>query len=761
MTPDSDERPRSNVIRSHSLQSEHLERVAPDLARDGSNSDLKSYFNFLFDNRWLIGAVTLIATLAGVLFAFSAKPVYESNMTIHVEETSPNASKNILSEASSLFETKKPAIAEMELLRSRMVIAPAVDRLRLDIDVKPKYFPIARFWPADADELSDPGLFGYGGYTWGAERIDISIFNVPATMLNRAWVITAQGNNRYRLDDEIRHLAWEGIVGTTLTARSADGDIELRVDRLDAKPGAKFLLSRSSKQRVIATIQSALSIVEQGKQSGVIQVTLQGESPTLVRNTLDEIGREYLRQNLARKTEEAEKSLAFLNMQLPALKLELERAEAEYNQFRNRHGTINLGEEAKISLAHSAEARNKRAELLQRRNELLTRLGDKHPTVVGINKQLEGIDSEVQEASEHIRTLPQIEQDELRLERNIKVNTDLYTGLSNTAQQLRLLAGSKVSNVRMVDAPTVPENPVTPNRRLIISGAVLMGLLLGTVGAFARKALSGRLDTPKAIEKMLGARVVHASIPHSSYQQQLSRQSVGDDRRIPMLARVSPGDPAIEALRSFRAALQFAMPGFRNNIVILTGPTPRLGKSFVSANAATVIAAGGKKVLLIDMDLRNGHLHRYFGTEKKNGLYESVTGAARIDHIIRHEVMDNLDFIPTGAWTPEQPEFLTHRNFGAWLKTVSTKYDLVLIDAPPVLSVADTVIIGEHAGAVFLLARAGITTEDEINESVRRLNQAGISPEGIVFNDATVRRGVYKYQYRYQQPRRLGWKSPL
>jgi tyrosine-protein kinase Etk/Wzc len=762
MTPDSDERPRSNVIRSHSIKSEHVERAVPELARDGSTNDLRSYFNFLFDNRWLIGVVSLVATLAGMLYAFSAKPVYESNMTIHVEETSPNATKNALSEASSLFETKKPAIAEMELLRSRMVIAPAIDKLRLDIDVRPKYFPIARFWSADADanELSTPGIFGYGGYVWGAERIEVAVFNVPEHMLNRALVITAQGNNRYRLKDETRHRAWDGIVGTTLTARSTDGDIELRVERLDAKPGAKFLLRRLSKQRVMATIQNALSTSEQGKQSGVIQVTLQGESPTLVRNALNEIGREYLRQNLARKTEEAEKSLAFLNMQLPALKLELERAEAEYNQFRNRHGTINLAEEARISLAHSAAASNKRAEVLQRRNELLTRLGDQHPTIVGINKQLQDIDAEISGASDHIRTLPQMEQDELRLARNIKVNTDLYTGLSNTAQQLRLLAGSKVSNVRMVDAPTKPESPVTPNRPLIISSAVLMGLLLGTVGAFARKALSGRIDTPKAIEKMLGGRVVHATIPHSTYQQQLARQSVDDSRRIPMLAKVSPGDPAIEALRSFRAALQFAMPMFRNNIVMLTGPTPRLGKSFVSANAATVIAAGGKKVLLIDMDLRNGHLHRYFGTEKQNGLYESVTGAARVDQIVRHGVMDNLDFIPTGAWTPDHPEFLTHRGFGAWLKAVSARYDLVLIDAPPVLAAADALIIGEHAGAVFILARAGITTEDEINESVRRLNQAGISPEGIVFNDAKVRRGVYQYQYEYQQPRRLGWKSP-
>jgi tyrosine-protein kinase Etk/Wzc len=743
------------------MMSEHSNETAPDFAQGSSAGDLKTYFNLLFDNRWLIVVVAAIVTLVGIVYAFSTKPVYEANMTIHVEEPSPNATKNILSEVSSLFETKKATMAEMELLRSRMVISPAVDKLQLDIDIQPKHFPIAGFWRAGANRnrLSEPGIFGYGGYVWGAERVDVSVFNVPAPMLNRAFVITAQGKNQYRLVDEQTHMAWNGTVGATMVAKTGAGDIELRVERLDAKPGAQFLLRRIPKQSLIAAIQGALAIAELGKQSGVIEVKLQGDNPILVRDLLNEIGSQYLRQNLAHATEEAEKSLAFLDLQLPALKLQLERSEAAYNQFRNQHGTVSLGEEARISLQESAAAKAKRSEVLQKRNELLTRLGDQHPAVVGLNKQLKDIDEEIKNNADHIRTLPLLEQDELKLTRDVKVNTDLYSTLSNTTQQLRVLAVSKVSNVRMVDAPTAPDIPIKPKRPLIISAAVLMGLLLGMGAAFVRRALSGSIDSPKTIERTLGARVVLASIPHSSQQQQLTKQSAGESRRIPMLAKVSPDDPAIEALRSFRAALHFAMPNFRNNIVMITGPTSRLGKSFVSANTAAVIAASGKKVLLIDMDLRNGHLHRYFGTEMQNGLYEAVTGAVPADQIIRREVMKNLDFIPTGAWTPSQFEFLMHPDFDAWLQTISARYDLVLIDAPPVLAVADAVIIGARSGAVFILARAGMTTEDEINESVRRLNQAGISPEGILYNDARLRRGSYEYQYQYAHPERIVWKG--
>lgn len=739
------------------MVSEHIERHAPDVVKDAGAGELKTYFNVLFDNLWLILAVAFVVSVGGVLYAMGTRSVYEANMTILVEETSPNATKNILSEASSLFETKKATVSEMELLRSRLVIAPVVDKLRLYIEVQPKYFPLvgAAIANARGGELSEPGIFGYGGYAWGAEKMQVSTFNVAGAMQNRSFVVTAKGDNAYRLTDEKSRVSWDGKLGTPLRATLGDGGLELRVDRLDAKPGAQFLLRRLSKQGLITGIQNSLRIAEQGRQSGVVEVRLQGENPELVQAILDETAREYLRQTVARKREDAEKSLAFLDMQLVPLRAQLDQAEAEYSQFRRRHGTVNLADEARVGVEQAAAAKARRAELQQKKAELLTRYGEKHPVLVALNNQLNDMDLAARKDGELIKVLPALEQDEVRLTRDNKVKSELYTALSNTAQQLRILAASKASNVRLVDAPTLPEAPIKPNRSLIISAAVMMGLFLGMVAAFVKRAASTGIDGPKAIEKMLGARVVQVSVPHSSYQQQLIKQAARGSRQIPMLARVAPEDPAIEALRSFRAALQFSMPYFRNNIVMITGATSRLGKSFISANGATVIAASGKRVLLIDADLREGHLHRYFGNEPTPGLYEAVTGAVAVEKIIWREVMKNLDFIPTGAWPKNPSEFLTNPNFGALLESVSKNYDLVMIDAPRVLGMADALIIGAHAGAVFLLARAGMTTEDEINEAIKRLNQAGIAPEGILFNDLRVRRGTPEYQYKPRETQQI------
>ncbi|MGV8898787.1 MAG: polysaccharide biosynthesis tyrosine autokinase [Burkholderiaceae bacterium] len=728
-----------------------IQQPAPRSIQIDDEDDIgfATYLNILFDHRWLIIKIALAFTLLGIAYAFIAKPLYEANMMIHVEENKPKEAKNILGEMASTFEVKTAATSEIELLRSRLVVSRAVDNLRLYIDAHPKYLPIVGAFIAEKNkQLSTPGLFGFGAYVWGAEKIDVPIFNVPDVMLNREFVLTAEDNGHFRVNEPKQNIEWKGRVGNTLNIKTDVGNIELRVQQLAAKPGAQFLLTRSSRLTTIENVQKAMTITEQGKESGIIAVTLQGSNPKLVNLILSEIGREYMHQNLARKTEEAEKSLSFLNTQLPELKQQLQQSEAKYNQFRNTHGTIDLNEEAKISLQRSAAAKTKLLDLQQRKTELLTQFTEQHPLVIGLNNQIRAMSNEINTVAAHIKQLPMLEQEVVSLNRDIKVNSDLYSALLNTSQQLRLITVGTVSNVRMVDTPMMPEKPVRPNRPVIIALAVLMGLFLGVISAFIKKSLRGVIDDPHEIEKMLGV-PVYASIPHSKMQKELLEEATGTSKKLPLLARVSSTDIAIEGLRNFRAAVQFSLSRSKNNIVLIAGPTAGMGKTFVSVNLAAIMAASGKKVLLIDADFRNGHIHRYFGLGRQSGLSDYISGANRLDQIIHHDVIENMDFISTGSLPPNPSELLLHPNFGGLLESLSSKYDLVLIDATPILPVADTLIIGTHANSIYLVARAGITTPSEISESVKRLNQAGLAPKGVVFNDMVVKPGRYGYGYTY------------
>jgi tyrosine-protein kinase Etk/Wzc len=726
-----------------------LQLPGPVAPPQDDDTDLHSYLDTLQDNRGLIAAIALTVSLLGAGYAFTAKPVYESNLMIHVEEGTSNGSNNILSEMDSLFDYRSGTTAEIELLKSRLVVSRAIDNLRLYVHARPKRFPVIGSWLAKRNkDLSAPGLFGYGGYTWGAENIEVAAFNVPDGLLNKQFILTLGENGQYQLRQGEFDIELTGTVGSVLKADTANGPIELHIGTIEANPGAEFYLTRSSRLSTIQNIQGSLSVTEEGRQSGVINATLQGSSPEMVSGVLTEIGREYARQNAERKTEEANRALATLDKQLPELKKQLEQSEAELNRFRNTHGTVDLGEEAKISLQQSAAAKLRLLDLQQKRTELLGRYTENHPQVMAVNDQIRQINGEIRRAADHIKTLPLLEQDVLRLTREVKVNTELYTALANTAQQLRLITIGKGNNVRLVDMPMTPEKPVTPNRPKIIAIAVLLGLFLGVMAAFIRKALRSGIEDAAEIEKMLGM-PVYATIPHSKTQEDLYEETSSNSKRLPLLARVSSNDIAIESLRTFRAALQHGMARAKNNMVLIAGPTPGMGKTFVSVNLASIMAASGKRVVLIDADLRNGHLHRYFDLGRQNGLTDCIAGARRIDQVVHKGVMDNMDFVSTGSLPSNPAELLLHPNLEIILKSLSSSYDVVLIDAAPILPVADTLIIGAHVGSIYVMTRSGVTTPGEISEAMKRLHQAGLAPKGVVFNDVQARPGRYGYGYRY------------
>jgi tyrosine-protein kinase Etk/Wzc len=725
-----------------------IPQFAQPLEQEDDAIDLASYLELLIDHRWLIAAVALAVSLVGVAYAFMATPIYQTNILVQVED-SASSSKNILGDLSSMFDMKAAATAEIEILRSRFVLTRAVNNTSLYINVEPKYFPVAGRWIASRNKLlSEPGLFGRGGYVWGAERADVGLFNVPEALEGRRFNLIAEGNDRFRLTQDDAGITIAGRVGEVIKQQTDEGEITLRVDRLVAKAGAQFALTRQSVLATVEKLQTELAIAEKGKQSGIISVALEGADAIRTANTLNEIGRVYISQNVDRKSEEAEKSLAFLEQQLPQLKAGLEISEAKYNALRNTRGTVDLGEEAKSILQQSVLAQTRMVELKQKRDELSTRFQDENPLLVAVDQQIRTLNNELGSINGKIKTMPAIEQDVFRLTRDVKVNTDLYTSLLNSAQQLRLVKASKVGNARLLDTAAKPVKPVRPNRAMVVALAGLIGLFLGVVAAFVRRSMFGGIEDPHDVEQMLGM-TVSAAIPHSNLQEQLFTQIHGKARKVSVLAHDAPEDGAIESLRSFRTSLQFSMLGAKNNIVMITGPTPGLGKSFVSVNLAAILATTGKKILLIDGDLRKGYLNRYFGLERDNGLSEVISAQVSVSQAIHVNVVENVDFLPTGALPPRPAELLAHANFGACLKTLSEQYDMIVIDTAPVLAVSDSLAVAPHVGAVFNVMRSGISTMGEIEEAVKRFKQSGNDVAGVIFNDMKPRAGRYGYGSKY------------
>ncbi|WP_310633833.1 polysaccharide biosynthesis tyrosine autokinase [Paraburkholderia sp.] len=710
--------------------------IAPESGHMGNLLDT------LYAGRKTILAATIVCTLVGCVYALLAAPVYESDMLIQVEQN-PNAAKSALADLSSQFAVKTEASAEMEVLRSRMVVSAAVDATRLYIHASPRYFPVVGRWAAQHLNLS--GWSGWGGYAWGDEAIDVPRFDVPARLQGRPFVLTYQGEGAYTLTFGGNTL--EGKVGQPLHAEVVGGTIDLLVNRIEGQTGTVFSLSRSSELSAIQQLQTALAISEKGKESDVIGVALDGDDPVLTSTILNAIGNEYIRQNAQRTQEEAQKSIAFLDKQLPQLKDQLEKAENEYNTFRSEHGAVNLGAEATSLLQSSALAQSRLADLRQQRAQLLARFTDDNPAVVAINGQISEAEKAMVELAGQTRALPPLEQHLVRLQREVTVDTNIYTNLLNNREQMRLLKAGRVSNVRMIDAAVPSEGPIRPKRAVLVIAAFFTGLFVGAAIVLVRHRLKRGVSMVDEIEVGTGL-AVFAAVPRSRLQHTLTRRVPnGAPGANTVLAHTAAFDAAVESLRSFRSALEYSLANASNHVVLLAGPTPMVGKSFVSVNLAAVFGASGKRVLLIDADLRRGSLNLHTGVPSSPGLTDVVDYLQDYDQVVHRQVMPGVDFVATGGYVTNASELLRQDSFKDFVDWANEAYDLVLIDAPPVLPVADAGIIGQLAGTVFVIARQGTTSVAELRESVRRFEQVGVPIRGVIFNDMTARPGRYGDAY--------------
>jgi len=293
---------------------------------------------------------------------------------------------------------------------------------------------------------------------------------------------------------------------------------------------------------------------------------------------------------------------------------------------------------------------------------------------------------------------------------------------------------------------------VKPNKSLIRILSLLLGAFAGVAVAFMRKALSGGVEDPDLIEKHINI-PVYATIAHSKNQDRLYKELKSGETKQMILAIEHPDDIAIESIRNLRTALHFGTMEVKNNCIMIAGPSPTVGKTFVSVNLAVVLASNDKNVLLIDGDMRRGHLHKYLGLKRGNGLSEFISGDIPIGQVLHQTTVKGLTFIPTGERPPNPAELLLHKRFMNCLSVLTPRFDHIIIDSPPILAVTDATIIGQMAGATLMVLKSGEHPMREIEQSVKRLRQAGVNLRGLLINDISLqsqRYGAGKYNYQYQ-----------
>ncbi|EPH3319720.1 polysaccharide biosynthesis tyrosine autokinase [Acinetobacter baumannii] len=706
--------------------------------------DLKELFFSLIAQWKLIALCVILSVVCALLYLRVTPDTYSVDALVQVED-SKGASAVLLGDLSQMIEQKSPAQAEIEILKSRLVLGSVIKDLHLNIQVSSTENTFTHRLLSDTDyktEYAKKSVL----FKDGLKSFDIRQFEIPAYYLDKNLLLDFDKQSLRLTDPDTE----EVILTVPLNqANSVTGPYGLWKVAIFTKDqfDSTYNIKKLSLPLAIKSISSDYSVEEKGKLTGILGLSYQGQDQEHITKVLNAILATYSAQNIERRSAESAQTLKFLDEQLPDLKKQLDDAERQFNKFRQQYNTVDVTKESELYLTQSITLETKKAELEQKQAEMAAKYTAEHPAMREINGQLAAINKQIGELNSTLKQLPDVQRQYLQLYREVEVKTQLYTALLNSYQQLRIAKAGEIGNVRIVDTAIEPVQPIKPKKLLVLILSVFVGGFIGTLIALLRNMLRTGIKDSGQIENELDL-PVYATVPRSPIQE--SRIKILKKKKsIPILAVKNSDDIAIESLRSIRTAIHFALANAKNNIIMIAGPSPEVGKSFISTNLATIFAQGDKRVLLIDADMRRGYMHKYFDVDVKPGLSELLSGQADLQKVLHKTQVTNLDVITRGKSPTNPSEILSSNQFKELLEQLQSQYDHIIIDTPPVLAVTDGIIISQYTGVNLIVARYAKSQMKELELTVNRFEQAGVKVNGFILNDIQRASAGYGYGYNY------------
>ena len=710
--------------------------------------DLKELFFSLIAQWKIIACCMVLSLICALLYLRITPDTYTVDAMVQVEDSKGAASAALLGDLSKVsggLSQKSPADPEIEILRSRMVLGQVIQNLNLDINIKDNQSSlIGKLVSQDQSKLEyrhDAVI-----YTNQNNNLIVKQLSVPEYYLDKPLKLEFKDVNQFTLTykDEV---VFNGLLNKKNILNTDKGLWQVQLNTQGNLKDHSYTLTKLALPTAVNQFNTIYGVAEKGKMTGVIGLSYLGQDPEHITQVLNSVLNVYHEQNIERKSLESKQTLAFLEKQLPELRKQLEDSEIKFNQFREKYKTVDVNAESELLLKQNIDLEKLKIELQQKQAELSAKYTNDHPLILQIDAQITEINKKIADLNNRLTQLPETQRLYLQLYRDVKVNTELYTSLLNSYQQLKIANAGEIGNVRIIDTAVEPVKPIKPKKLIVLILSIFVGGFIGVLIALLRKMMRSGVNDSTQIENELDL-PVYATIPRSPIQE--TRMSILKKKKsIPILAVKSSDDIAIESLRSIRTAIHFALTSAKNNIIMIAGPSPEVGKSFISTNLATIFAQGNKRVLLIDADMRRGYMHKYFDVDVKPGLSELLSGQADLSQVLHKTQVANLDVITRGKSPTNPSEMLSSTQFKDLLEKFQTQYDHIIIDTPPVLAVTDGIIISQYTGVNLIVARYAKSQMKELELTVNRFEQAGVKVNGFILNDIQRASAGYGYGYNY------------
>ena len=717
--------------------------------------------------RWISAVAVFCLIMAGIAgYNYLVKPVYEASGTLQVLD-----SKSAMQVP---WETKSPLETEIEIIRSRTVAEQVVQRLHLNWQISER----------------SKGL--------GFKLLEVNL----TPPLKAVKVVLTEGKNYTVKDLDGKYLA-SGVSGTPLI----NPRFTIHVIDLKGKPEQSFIL------RVIPVTTGALIVrnklvagkaVGATNQSNVMLLSYQDTDPIRARDILNNIIQSYQEKTTAYKTEEASRTIDFLEGQMQSIDKELDVAEKKVEEYKKSVGIYTLDGEAglifnKLTAIDVAQmeqgqqrklldlamnsVRNARAkgnsyypsdpigmtimskmeELDSQKRALLAEYTPDHPqvkavqlqiseqlrqllliyqsAVSGVDEKLAFLQKKLAVEEKDLGALPLEERELIKRMRVSKVNADTYSLLMQKYQEARIAKASSTGNANIIDTAITPDSPVFPQKKKNLLLGLVLGLFLGVGYAFFLEYLDDTIKDSDAALREMGAPVL-AVIPH------ISRKDMKDLAEGSLIAYQQPQSPPAEAFRGLRTSIHFSAVNRRKQLLLITSCFPGEGKSTIIANLAAIYEQTGARVLLMDCDLRRPSLQNLFQVDKFPGLTDVLAGDIPWTEALRSVPDKKLQYLTAGTTPPNPAELLGSESMKSLIDELRELYDYIFIDAPPVLAVTDAPVLTRLADIVLPVIETARVPAKAARRMGDILENAKAPVVGLVVNDKSglsARYGYYGY----------------
>jgi capsular exopolysaccharide synthesis family protein len=698
---------------------------------------LRDYLRVIFKRRWIIITVFVILVTTVTIGSFKMDPIYQATTQVLIDRENPKVVN--IEEVLGVNTTDKDYYqTQYEILKSKSLALKVIKTLNLD---KSSEF---------ISEKGEKGIF-----------IRIKKLLFPVKENNNASSIDSKYNGLIK--DYLGRLKIEPIRNSRLVNIKFEGKDPILITKI-ANTHAKLYIEESLERKFSASKyavgwlssrikevkkkleHSELALQDYKKKNNLVSVDFE-ESYNINIQKLNDLNAALTKA----KTERIEKENIFKELKrisknpdmidsMPAVVSNylIQQLKAEYIKLSGRYQELSqkYGPKHPKMVRLSSEIK----EIKRKIRQEVKKIAKSIETEYRVAKAKEG--SIIKALEEQKRKALFLNEKEINynvLKREVESNRALYESLLKRMKEASLTEGLNTSNIMIVDPARIPDNPVKPKKRLNILLAMILGIFIGIGLAFFFEYLDNTIKTPEEVERYIGIPLLGII---GKFKKATAKPESED-----IVALSDPKSNISEGFRTIRTNILFSAADMPKRVFLITSTAALEGKTTIATNLAVIFAQAGKKVLLIDSDMRRPKIHEIFGIRRSPGFSEVLVGESQISSVINNTKLSTLKVIPCGTIPPNPAELLVSQTMKELIQKAKERFDTVILDSPPIASVTDATELSTLADGVVMIIKSGVTPRDAIKKIIHQLSEINAPILGCILNAVDFKKEGYYYPY--------------